>query len=158
MLDKFDLSELDKNILKGLKEDGRIPYTHLAEKLNIPDTTLHFRVKKLKERGIIKKFTILLDNPKDSITALIKIVIGQHTILKFSREKAKALGNKLKNKFNFIALSEDKITIYGIITLENEEKLQNLLHEIKRDPDIEKIEYLKLNVLKGEDFLSLNII
>lgn len=153
-----EISEVDKKILKGLKENSRIPFTQLAEKIGIPDTTLHFHVKKMKEKGIIKRFTVIIGSkvPKKSI--LIKIKIGGHIIPEASADKAKTLGNKLKDDFNFIALSDDKVTIYGIVTIKNEEDLKGLINNLKRDPDIIDIDYKELDVLKGKDFLNIESI
>jgi len=55
-----DLSDTDLEILRGLMKNSRVAFTKLAEEIGIPDTTLHFHVKKMKEKGIIKKFTIMI--------------------------------------------------------------------------------------------------
>ncbi|MHA1229749.1 MAG: Lrp/AsnC family transcriptional regulator [Candidatus Helarchaeota archaeon] len=154
---KYKISELDKKILKELKENSRIPFTQLANKLNIPDTTLHFHVKKMRENNIIKKFTIILGDFGEKITVLLKIKIGGHIIREVSENKAKMLGEKLKTKFSFIAISDDKVSIFGIISLRNEEELNKLLVELKRDPDIIQIEHNILDIIKGNEFINLEI-
>ena len=52
----YELSELDEKILERLSDDSRKAFTKIAKELDVPDTTIHFRVKKLKDSGIIKKF------------------------------------------------------------------------------------------------------
>ncbi|MBD3229011.1 MAG: winged helix-turn-helix transcriptional regulator [Candidatus Lokiarchaeota archaeon] len=153
-----DLSETDKKILKGLKENSRIPFTQLADRIGIPDTTLHFHVKKMKKKGIIKRFTIIVGSKNEKKSILIKIKIGGHIIPEASVDKARTLGNSLKDKFNFVAISDDKVTIYGIVLIKNEDELNDLLNTLKRDPDIIDIEYKELNVLKGKDFLNIESI
>lgn len=59
-----DLDEKDKKIIELLKDDSSLSSRQIAKKLLIPITTAHHRVKKLKEAGVIKKFTIELDNKK----------------------------------------------------------------------------------------------
>ncbi|MFX1563102.1 MAG: Lrp/AsnC family transcriptional regulator, partial [Promethearchaeota archaeon] len=53
------LDEKDLRILSMLQEDGRVKYTKIAKTLSktmkqsIPDTTVLFRIRKLKETGVI---------------------------------------------------------------------------------------------------------
>jgi len=54
----------DKQILSILQEDGRVSFRKMAKLLGIPHTTTYERVKKLKEIGVIKKFTIEIDRKK----------------------------------------------------------------------------------------------
>ena len=151
----YKLSDLDKEILKGLKKNSRIAFTKLAEEIGIPDTTLNYHVKNMKKNNIIKKFTIVIGNLEEIITIFIKLKIGGHIIPEASTTKARTLGKKLSTKFNFIAISEDNVTLYGIISLKNEEELNYLISDLNRDPDIIRIDYNKLDVIKGESFLTL---
>ncbi|MHA1311396.1 MAG: Lrp/AsnC family transcriptional regulator [Candidatus Helarchaeota archaeon] len=151
----YTLSELDKKILKGLKEDSRIPYTKLAKQLGIPDTTLHFHVKKMKEHGIIKKFTVIIEDYEKNRTFMIKLKVGGHIIADASIKKARMLGKELSEQFNFIGILEDKVTIVGLIKVKNEEELNKIVKNLERDPDIIKIEYDELEILKGDEFLNL---
>ncbi|MCK4482667.1 Lrp/AsnC family transcriptional regulator, partial [Candidatus Bathyarchaeota archaeon] len=48
-------------ILKMLQEDGRLPFTEMAQKLKLSESTIRKRVQALKEKGVIKKFTIEVD-------------------------------------------------------------------------------------------------
>lgn len=56
-----DIDELDKNILKALSVDARLNVVELSSKLGKPTSTILFRIKKLKERGIIEGFYALID-------------------------------------------------------------------------------------------------
>lgn len=58
------VDEKDKQILETLAKDSRIPTKHIAEKLNIPRVTVHTRIEKLKQEGVIKQFTIIADYAK----------------------------------------------------------------------------------------------
>lgn len=57
-MDELEIDELDLKILQILYEDSRIAFTEIARILNVPDTTVHFRVKKMKKQGVISRFTI----------------------------------------------------------------------------------------------------
>ncbi len=58
---RYKIDEKDMKIIEMLTENGRIPYTEIAEKVGISDVAVIKRIKKLEEIGIIKKFTILVD-------------------------------------------------------------------------------------------------
>ena len=52
---KFKLDEIDHQILDMLIDNTRIPFTDIAKKLLISAGTVHVRVKKMEEAGIVKK-------------------------------------------------------------------------------------------------------
>ena len=52
------LDNTDMRLLKGLKENARENIASLSKKLGIPRTTVHYRIKKLVEEGVIEKFTV----------------------------------------------------------------------------------------------------
>lgn len=52
------LDETDHKILEILQRDARTPYTEIASALGVSDSTIHVRLKKLKEEGVIKGYTI----------------------------------------------------------------------------------------------------
>lgn len=55
------LDETDFKILKLLKEDSKQPLKTLEERLGSKSSTIHARIKKLEQKGIIKNYTINLD-------------------------------------------------------------------------------------------------
>jgi Lrp/AsnC family transcriptional regulator for asnA, asnC and gidA len=58
-MDAFDIK-----ILKELEEDGRLPFSSIANTLKISNTMVHQRVNKLIEKGIIKGIRPELDEKK----------------------------------------------------------------------------------------------
>ncbi|NHJ87934.1 MAG: Lrp/AsnC family transcriptional regulator [Asgard group archaeon] len=58
------IDDKDRLILDELTKDARIPTKRIATTLDIPRVTVHTRIEKMKEEGIIKKFTILADYEK----------------------------------------------------------------------------------------------
>lgn len=61
---KFKLDETDHQILDMLIENTRTPFTDIAKKLNISAGTVHVRVKKMEEAGIIIGSSLTLDYQK----------------------------------------------------------------------------------------------
>ncbi|AMA49994.1 MULTISPECIES: Lrp/AsnC family transcriptional regulator [Flavobacterium] len=52
---------INKKIIQKLSLDGRFAYSELAKELNISNSLVHQRIKKMQEAGIIKGFSIKLD-------------------------------------------------------------------------------------------------
>ncbi len=61
---KFVLDEIDHQILDILIDNARTPFTDIAKKLVVSAGTIHVRVKKMEEEGIIKGSTLTIDYHK----------------------------------------------------------------------------------------------
>jgi Lrp/AsnC family transcriptional regulator for asnA, asnC and gidA len=53
--------DLDIKILKALQKDARTPFRDLAKQFSVSAQTISDRVTKMKENGIIRKFTVDCD-------------------------------------------------------------------------------------------------
>ncbi|MHA1675223.1 MAG: Lrp/AsnC family transcriptional regulator [Promethearchaeota archaeon] len=71
----LNIDLIDRSIIDLLKTDARTSYRKIAEKIGKTEATVRRRVNSLVENGVIKKFTIILDDKKlDAPTkATIKI-------------------------------------------------------------------------------------
>ena len=58
---KYEIDEIDLEILKILTSNAKISFTDLASIIIVSPSTVHVRVKKMEEAGIIKNFTINID-------------------------------------------------------------------------------------------------
>lgn len=58
------IDEKDRKILEILKENSNLSTHKISKKTLIPVTTVNNRIKKLKEQGIIKRYTIEVDRKK----------------------------------------------------------------------------------------------
>ena len=58
------LDEKDELILEELRKDSRMSTANIARKTGLPRVTVHERIRKLRERGVIRRFTALLDYSK----------------------------------------------------------------------------------------------
>ena len=61
---QLQLDELDLQILDILIKDCRTPYLEIARICHVSGGTIHVRMKKMEDLGIIKGTRILLDLPK----------------------------------------------------------------------------------------------
>lgn len=60
----YEIDDIDKTILMYLIENTRMPFTEIAKKMNVSAGTIHVRVKKLEDAGIIKGTTLITDYDK----------------------------------------------------------------------------------------------
>ena len=58
------IDEKDNKVLEILKEHSDWTTRNIAKKVNLPITTVHNRIKRLRKEGVIKKYTIETDNRK----------------------------------------------------------------------------------------------
>ncbi len=63
-MSKFKLDETDHKILDMLIENTRTPFTDIAKKLDISAGTIHVRVRKMEEAGIITGSSLQIDYTK----------------------------------------------------------------------------------------------
>ena len=70
---KFKLDEIDHQILDMLIENARTPFTDIAKKLLVSAGTIHVRVKKMEEEGVIKGSTLTVDYDKMSYSFIAYI-------------------------------------------------------------------------------------
>jgi len=76
------LDDIDREILKILQENAKTSYRVIQDKLNISIGTIHNRIAKLENNGIIEGYTLKLNNEKlgYKLIFLIRIQIdGKHT-------------------------------------------------------------------------------
>jgi Lrp/AsnC family transcriptional regulator for asnA, asnC and gidA len=77
-----EIDAVDLNILSFLQENSRTPFTKIAEKLRVSDATIHLRVKKMEELGLIEKYTIII-NEEDigkPVTTYVLIRVDPGTV------------------------------------------------------------------------------
>ena len=56
------IDDLDLKILSELSEDASISVPRLSKKININSSVVYSRIKRLVKRGLIKKFTIVIND------------------------------------------------------------------------------------------------
>ena len=71
-MNKFD--ELDTKILSELTKDASISVPRLSKKLHINASVLYSRIKRMSRKGLIRKFTIVVNEELLGIT--VKAIIG----------------------------------------------------------------------------------
>ncbi|CDZ78756.1 Regulatory protein AsnC [Legionella massiliensis] len=52
-MENYQIDNLDKNILNALMKNARIPYAELAKNFDVSPGTIHVRIEKMRQAGII---------------------------------------------------------------------------------------------------------
>jgi Lrp/AsnC family transcriptional regulator, regulator for asnA, asnC and gidA len=82
MAGKLNLDKLDLLILSEMMEDAQISYADLGKKLFVSGGTIHVRIKKLQEHGIVKgtKFNVDLKKLGYDISAFVGIYLEKSSL------------------------------------------------------------------------------
>lgn len=77
-----EIDQLDRNILARLTEDAKIPYTDLAKELFVSSGTIHVRMKKLENMGIVEGANLRVNYHKlgYDITAFLGIYLDKSSL------------------------------------------------------------------------------
>lgn len=59
-----DFDKLDKQILSLLMRNAKMAYTEIAKKLFVSGGTIHVRMKKLEDSGIVKGYSLSVDHTR----------------------------------------------------------------------------------------------
>lgn len=87
----MELTKKDTAIIGALRENSRLPIRDIAKKTGLRPSTVHDRLKKLKEEKVIEKFTVKLNNKAVNENFIVFMLI--------KTKPSKVLGDAiLKNK------------------------------------------------------------
>ena len=75
-MENYRIDNLDRAILRALLADAKQPYLELARQLEVSGGTVHQRVNRLRELGIITGSTISVDRRKLGLD--VTVLIGLH--------------------------------------------------------------------------------
>lgn len=82
MTENLQLDKLDMQILHLLMHDAMMPYTEIAKKLFVSSGTIHVRMKKLSQMGIIKSANLHINPAKlgYDITAFLGVYLEKSSL------------------------------------------------------------------------------
>jgi Lrp/AsnC family transcriptional regulator for asnA, asnC and gidA len=121
---KIMVSKIDKKILELLQQDARIPITKIAKEVNMSENGVKYRLEKLEDKGIIRRFAVLIDPKKmgKNVMAIFNIEIEP--------KKLRSAIPKLKKLENFIKIynttGDYSITAIGLF--DSNESLTNFIN------------------------------
>ena len=76
MNDSGEIDEVDSSILRLLRQNARMSFTEMSRITGISDATIQNRLKRMRERGIIERLTVIA-NPEATGFAVTAIMLVQ---------------------------------------------------------------------------------
>lgn len=142
----YNMDDKDWKIIEVLKGHGDYTTRQIAKKILLPPTTIHNRIKKLRKEGIIKKFTIELDNSKIGKSFVAYVMISANLALLKQKHKTQYdLAHEI-SKFQFVERVDivsggtDLIVVVRVKDVEEFDKI--LLGKLQLVEGIEKTQSL----------------
>jgi Lrp/AsnC family transcriptional regulator for asnA, asnC and gidA len=138
-----EIDQLDRQILAKLVEDGKTPYTDIAKQLFVSSGTIHVRMKKMEQMGIVRGSSLVLDYDKlgYNVTAFLGIYLDKSSFFNVVVEELKQVPELVEA--NYIT---GPYSILAKLICRN----THHLHEVLRD----KIQQIN-GIQRTETFISL---
>jgi Lrp/AsnC family transcriptional regulator, regulator for asnA, asnC and gidA len=89
----FEIDSTDLKILEILMQDAKRPYTEVAKKVNVSQGTVHVRMNKMEDAGILEKTTLRINYAKlgYDITAFIGIYLEKSALYDMVLNKLRSI-------------------------------------------------------------------
>ena len=132
------LDSFDWKILAALKEDSKQTYAEIGQQLGVAHSTVYDRIQRMEEFGIIKKYSILVDNEKigaKNITAIMTI----YTDPKESENVALKLSEATEVLEVSTSISEELSIIAKVIAKDQEQLHYFIANQIAPLPGVLRI-------------------
>jgi len=148
------MDQLDRDLLRILQKDAKTPFTRIAEELKQPDTTIHFRAKRLKESNTITRYCALVRPEALGYTAsaIFRIEIGGHILPEISKDRTHSFAQELAEdeQFLWVAVDEEPMVVHALTMGTDEEDLQKRAETLRKSPDVVKVTITPVStVVKG---------
>ena len=137
IMKKIKLDEIDHQILDILIDNARIPFTDISKKLLVSAGTVHVRVKKMEDAGILKGSSLNLDYEKlgYSFIAYIGIYLERNDMTE------KVLSELEKIPYVTVAhITTGKFNIYCKLRARDTKHAKDLIFKIDDIPGISRSE------------------
>jgi Lrp/AsnC family transcriptional regulator for asnA, asnC and gidA len=140
------VDEKDQKIIELVKEHGDYTTRQIAKKTLLPITTVHHRLKKLKEEGIIKNYTVNLDYSKLEKNFVVYVLISANLeLLKQKKKTQHDLAREIKSfyfveRVDIVSGGTDLVAIIRVKDVDEFDKV--LLGRLQLVEGIEKTQSL----------------
>jgi Lrp/AsnC family leucine-responsive transcriptional regulator len=150
------LDEVDRSILAILQQRSNIPNNALADEVGLTPGPCLRRVQRLKNIGVIRRFTIELDESLLGleISAFVEITLSQHT-----KETASHFMKAVQSKQQVLSchmVAGDCDFILQVVTSNLKEYRKLIWEDLHRIKGVQKIHSIMvLDTFKGRSSLSI---
>jgi len=140
MAGKFNIDKLDLKIIQEMLENAETPYAELGKKLFVSGGTIHVRIKKLEELGIVKgkKLKVNLGLLGYDITAFVGIFLEKSSLYDSVAEELQKIPEIIRLNY-----TTGNYSMYIEIVCKDINQLRKVLHDdLQNIKGIERTETL----------------
>ncbi|MDW3211862.1 MAG: Lrp/AsnC ligand binding domain-containing protein [Reichenbachiella sp.] len=140
----YEIDDVDLKILSHLMLDAKTPYTEIAKKVYVSGGTVHVRMKKMEELGVVKGTTLQLDYSKlgFDVTCFLGIYLQKSSLYDTVVDKLREIPEIVK-----IHYTTGNYNIFIKIHCRDTNHLREVLHD-----KIQKVD----GIDRTETFISLD--
>ncbi|MFH1249002.1 MAG: Lrp/AsnC family transcriptional regulator [archaeon] len=128
---EINLDKKDRKIIEMLAKDGRVPLTQIAKKSMLSKDSIAYRIKRLQERGVIKKFCTIVNYKSFGYTAY-NVLLQTREVTTETEEKFLKYLDKEPRIIDVIDYS-DIIDFQIKILVKDIEEFDSIISWIKRE-------------------------
>jgi DNA-binding Lrp family transcriptional regulator len=145
------LDETSKKVLEEYLTNSTQSFREIARKIGVSSGTVASRVRDMEEKGIIKKYTTLVDYEKlgYELTAVTEIIVSDGMMIEVGENIS-----KIKQTIGVYNITGDS-DIFVIAKFKSREDLSDFTNNIQKMTHVVRTRtHLVLNTLKEEQSLS----
>jgi len=150
----FKIDDIDRKILEVLQRDCRTPYSEIAKRLNIAESTVRYRVNRLRREGVITNFMALLDPRKIGlkITAIVLMKLDAKHIVESSKKLAAF------KELHHLFQSTGEYDLVSVVHAKDMLHLNELMRRIKLLPGVREASvFVATQLIKIEPRFDLRV-
>ena len=134
---EYHLDDIDKKILGYLVENTRKPFTEIAKQMDVSAGTIHVRVKKMEDAGIIKGSSLIIDYGKLDyhFTAYVGILLTKSNHTESVLDELAKIPNIIES-----SVISGKYNIFVKIKAKNTADAKNIIYKIDDIQDVMRTE------------------
>ena len=133
-----DIDDLDRKILAILMRNAKKPYTDIAKQLFVSGGTIHVRMKKLEDAGVVKGYNLSVDHSKlgYDICAFLGIYLDKSSLYDDAADRLKDIPEVVSLHY-----TTGLYNIFAKILCRDTNHLRDVLHDkIQKIPGIQRTE------------------
>ena len=137
---KFNIDKLDLNIIQEMMDNAETPYAELGKKLFVSGGTIHVRIKKLEELGIVKGKRLKVDLKQlgYDITAFIGIFLEKSSLYDVVAKELEKIPEIIRVNY-----TTGNYSMYLEVVCKDINQLRHVLHDgLQKIKGIERTETL----------------
>jgi Lrp/AsnC family transcriptional regulator for asnA, asnC and gidA len=140
---KLNLDKLDLQIIQEMMEDAEVSYADLGKKLFVSGGTIHVRIKKLEEQGVVKgkKLSVDLKELGYDVIAFIGIYLEKSSLYDSVAKELKKVPQIVRLNY-----TTGNYSMFAEIVCKDIQQLRYVLHD-----ELQKIKGIE----RTETFISL---